>query len=131
MTATVAGWIAYAAERGDTITDDAASAAALKRGEDYIRARYVIRFSEMYDGTEPEVDEATYIAAKEELATPGFWSTTFTPSEARVLTRVDAIQWTPVSSGVSGRDAFAPVSTMIENLLLPFTRDGAPAVFVA
>lgn len=132
MTATVAGWIAYAALRGDVVADNAASAAALVRAGDYIRTRYVLRFSADYDDTAPQVEEATYIAAKYELATPGFWATTYTPATAKVLTEVKGIKWTPIAAqgAVPGADGMLPVSPAIDALLVPLTRWGMPAVMV-
>lgn len=133
---TVADWIVYAAARGLTVVDDAASAQALQRASDYIRTRYVIRFLPEYDGTEAEVEEATYIAAAFELSTPGFWTKTFTPSQTKVLTAVQGIRWTPIggrSTTGSSADEQLPVSPAIEALLGPMTRGGLgiPAAFVA
>lgn len=119
MAATVAGWIAYAAERGDTVADDAASAAALVRAQDYILHNYVTRFASGYDVDSDYVDEATYEAAKLELATPGFFSKTYTPDQQKVLTEVSGIKWT-VRGEVSGTDAATPVSTKIEAMLRPY-----------
>lgn len=128
MYGTVADWIAYAADRGLTVADDAASTQALVRASDYIRTRYVLRFLADYDDTAPEVEEATYIAAAFELETPGFWATTYTPSQVKVLTGVGSIKWTPVASGKGDADEMLPTSPAIEALLVPLTRWGMPAV---
>jgi len=130
MYGTVADWIAYAALRGLVVIDDAASAAALVRASDYIRTRYVIRFSDEYDGTTPAVIEANYIAAAYELETPGFWAKTFTGSQVKVLTGVGDIRWTPVDTGMNGVDAMQPTSPAIDAMLVPLTRWGMPAVSV-
>ncbi|WP_375553390.1 hypothetical protein [Roseovarius mucosus] len=130
MYGTVAGWITYAGLRGLTVADTAASAQALVRASDYIRTRYVMRFLADYDDTAPEVEEATYIAAAFELTTPGFWATTFTPSQVKVLTEVKGIKWTPVTSGKGDADDMLPTSPAIEALLVPLTRWGMPAVSV-
>jgi len=130
MYGTVADWITYAALRGRVIDDQPASEQALQRASDYIRTRYVIRFSDEYDGTSPAVIEATQIAAGYELTTPGFWSKTFTGNDAKVLTRVGEIAWTPTKTTMIGVDAFLPVSPAIEALLLPLTIWGMPAVRV-
>lgn len=130
MVATVSDWITYAGLRGLTVADDTASAQALQRASDYIRTRYIMRFSAEYDGTETEVEEATYIAAALDLATPGFWSTTFTGAQATVLTEVKGIKWTPVDLGAKGADAMLPTSPAIDALLVPMTRWGMPAVTV-
>lgn len=130
MYGTVADWITYAALRGLTVADDAASAQALVRASDYIRTRYVIRFLADYDDTAPEVEEATYIAAAFELTTPGFWAATFTPSQVKVLTEVKGIKWTPVGGAGNQPDDMLPVSPAIDALLVPLTRWGMPAVRV-
>lgn len=127
MTATVAGWIAYAAERGDTVADDASSAAALVRAQDYIAYSYANRFYSQ--PTDDLLAKATYEAAKLELATPGFWSKTFTPDQQKVLTKVGSIEWT-VRGDASGADGATPVSTKIEAMLRPYVMPIA-AGFVA
>lgn len=130
MYGTVADWIDYAADRGLTVANDAASTQALVRASDYIRTRYVLRFLADYDDTAPKVEEATYIAAAFELETPGFWAATFTPSQVKVLTGVGSIKWTPVTSGKGDADDMLPTSPAIEALLVPLTRWGMPAVNV-
>jgi hypothetical protein len=129
MAATVAGWIIYAAARGDTVADDADSAAALVRAQDYIAYHYVNRFGNAVTVDQDVLDAATYEAAKLELAKPGFWSKTYTPDQQKVLTKVDEIQWT-VRGNASGSDAATPVSTKIEGMLRPYmiTVAGAYAV---
>lgn len=130
MYGTVEDWIDYAADRGLTVADDAASAQALVRASDYIRTRYVLRFLADYDDTAPEVEEATYIAAAFELETPGFWAKIYTPSQTKVLTEVKGIKWTPVGSGKADADDMLPTSPAIEALLVPLTRWGMPAASV-
>lgn len=128
----LAGFRAYAAERGNMALTDAdatIATAALVRASDYIRTRYVLRLSPEYSATAPEVIEATYIAAALELATPGFWSTTYTPSTAKVLTGLKGITWTLVGGG-KGADGMLPTSPAIDSLLTPLTRWGMPAVMV-
>jgi hypothetical protein len=119
MTATVAGWITYAAARGDTVVDDAASAAALVRAQDYIAYHYVNRFGSALTVDDAIVDAATYEAAKLELATPGFWTKVYTPDQQKVLTQVGDIKWT-VRGDASGSDAATLVSTKIEAMLRPY-----------
>ena len=119
MTATVAGWISYAAARGDTVADDVDSAAALVRATDYVTFHYVSRFAAGYDLTSPNVDEAIYEAAKLELAKPGFFNKTFTPAEQKVLVQVDSIRRQPVGD-MSGSVAAMPVSAKIEAMLRPY-----------
>lgn len=131
---TILGWRAYATARGNAApglaTDDAANA-ALTRASDYIRTRYVLRFIAPAVGDEPEVVESTYIAASIDLANPGVWAATYTPSQAKVLTRVDSISWTPLDMGGGmSADMFIPVSPAIEALLNPLSQYGLPAVMV-
>lgn len=129
MTATVAGWITYAALRGDTVADDAASAAALVRAQDYILHHYVTRFASGYDTTSDYVEEATYEAAKLELAKPGFWTKTFTPAEQKTLVAVGDVKW-QVRGEASGAAAATPVSTKIEAMLRPYLITYAGALVV-
>ena len=128
MAATIDGWIAYAAARGDTVANDAAAAAALVRAQDYVTYHYASRFAAGFDAESPNVAPATYEAAKLELATPGFFSRTFTPDQQRVLTAVGDIRWT-VRGDASGPDAATPVSTKIEAMLRPYLSRG-PSVLV-
>lgn len=121
MYGNVADWRAYALARGDsapTAADEPTATAALQRASDYIRLRYVTRYG--LDGTSAEVVEATYIAAGSELATPNFWSNTFTPAQMKALTGADVIRWTPIKQeGYQGSDLMQPVSPLIEALLAP------------
>lgn len=122
MAATLEGWIAYAALRGLTVADAPASEQALVRGSDYIRFHYIAQFLPGYDETSPNVDEAIYEAAAFELTTPGFWTTTFTPAQQKVLTGVDSIRWT-VTGGTDSADAWAnasPTSTKIAAMLAKY-----------
>ena len=113
-------------------TDEFAEAGLL-RGSDYIRTRYVIRYGLDFD--DERVIEAAYIAALYEINNPGFWSTTFTASQVKVLTKVDAIQWTPIGvegggSMLSG-DGQLPTDPAIDALLTVNTdRWDLPAVKV-
>tara|TARA_R110000868_G_scaffold348974_2_gene610142 strand:- start:14402 stop:14800 length:399 start_codon:yes stop_codon:yes gene_type:complete len=112
-------WRSYALARGDnapTAASDPDATASLQRASDYIRTRYVIRLGLADD--DANVIEATYIAAGYDLATPNFWATTFTPAQAKVLTKVDAIQWTVIDGGASGMDAQLPTSPAIDALFL-------------
>lgn len=130
MPATVADWIIYAGLRGTTVAAGTEADQALVRASDYIRTRYLLRTGTSADDV--AAVEATYIAAGFEITTPGFWSTTFTPSQTKVLTKVDSIEWTPVSdknsSSMSGSDMMLPVSPAIDALLLTGATWGQPAV---
>jgi len=118
----VTDYIAYAADRGTTVIDEPATDQSLQRASDYIRTRYVIRYN--LDVTSEAVIEATYIAAGYDLASPGFWQKTFTPAQAKVLTKVDDIQWTVTGDG-SKSDSQLPTSPAIEALLAPYSGSGA------
>lgn len=119
MAATVTGWIAYALARGDTIGDDALSAAALVRAQDYIDHHYANRFGGAVVVDQTILDAAVYEAAGQELAQPGFWTKTYSPDQQKVLTEVSGIKWT-VRGDASGSDAATPVSTKIEAMLRPY-----------
>lgn len=120
MYGTLAGWRAYALARGDSAPTDATDAdadAALTRGSDYVEIHYVNYFLPGYDDTLAAVEQAAYEAANFELATVGFFSQSFTPSQQKVLTEVKGVKWTAVESGLDGADAATPVSTRIDGLL--------------
>ena len=124
MTATVTGWITYAGARGDTVADDAASASALVRAIDHIAYRYLNRLLPGVDATTlAVVDPATYEAAKLELATPGFFLTTYSPDQQKTLTGVGDIKWTPVAGGKGGFESATPVSTIIAAMFDPYVTD--------
>lgn len=130
MYGTLADWITYAGLRGLVVPNAAASTQALLRASDYIRTRYVLRFTSPV-GTSAEAIEATYIAAAFEIATPGFWATTFTASQVKVLTGVGSISWSVVAmGGMSGTDAMLPTSPAIDALLAPLMGWGVTAAMV-
>lgn len=115
----IADWRTYATARGNSAPEDASDTdaqAALQRASDYIRTRYVLPLG--LTGTADNVIEATHIAAGYELTTPGFWSTTFTPAQQKVLTEVKGIRW-QVSGNATmdkGYQAQVPVSPAIDAL---------------
>ena len=119
MASTVADWIVYAAARGTTVADDTDSATALVRAQDYVTHHYVNRFSDSISVDDDLLDAAVYEAAALELATPKFFSRTYTPDQQKVLVAVDGIRW-QVRGDVSGTDAATPVSTKIEDILRPY-----------
>ena len=129
---TLSAWRAYSTARGDnapTATSDALASAALLRGTDYIQFTYVPRFAAGYDSTAANVEFATYESAARELATPGFWSKTFTASEAKVLVGVGDLRWQVTGSTKDAR-SMAPTSTRIEALLWPYLARSYGAVVV-
>lgn len=122
----VADWQAYASDRGNSAPNNGQQAdleASLLRASDYIRTRYVIRYN--LSDSNPNVIEATYIAASYDLDNPGFWQTTFTPSQAKVLTQAGDIKWTVPDGLMSGVDGQLPISPAIEALLVPRSGSGA------
>ena len=130
MYGTIAGWRAYATARGNgapALADDADATAALTRASDMIRLRYVPNLLPGYgvDFTPPGHDlplteEAAYIAAGYELATPGFFSRSYTAAEQKVLIQVQSIRW-QVTGDASKTYAAMPVSTLIEAMFEPYT----------
>lgn len=119
------GWRAYAAARGDTaptLAADDVALAALVRGSDHVQYRYVANLAPGYDETLDVVEPATYVAASLELATPGFFSKTYTPGEQKVLTEVKGIKWEVVGDA-SKSYAATPTSTLIEAMFAPYVID--------
>lgn len=120
MIGTLAGFRAYAAERGNqapTTASDADATAALVRGSDHVLIDYVARFAPGYDSASPNVEPAAYEAAALELATPGLFTRVYTPGERKVLTAVASLRW-EVLPGQGG--GATPVSTRVEALLAPY-----------
>ena len=112
-------WRAYALARGDSVPTNASdtdATAARQRASDYVRTRYVLPLR--LTGTADNVIEATHIAAGYELTKPGFWSTTFTPAQQKVLTGVKGITWTVSGNATmdKGYNAQLPVSPAIDAL---------------
>ena len=131
MYGTLIGFRQYHTERGNsapTDADDAVATAALLRGSDYIRMRYVPMLLAGYDitfippgFTLPLTEEGAYIAAAIELTSPGFFSKSFTPSQQKVLTGVGNIRWTVTNK--DGTFAYMPTSTLLEAIFYPYIRD--------
>lgn len=125
----LSGWRGYSVARGDeapmAVTDSLAQAALL-RAIDYVSATYPRAFAQ---APEDAVNAAVYIAAKSELSSPGFWIKIQSASDAKVLTEVAGIKWTPIPGSSS---SIAPRSTMIDALLLPYDNPPfrGPAVYV-
>lgn len=132
MYGTLADWRSYATARGDnapTAASDPLATTALVRGSDMIRLRYVPLLLSGYGvdfvptGSDlPLVTEASYIAAGYELATPGFFSKTYTESEQKVLTEVKGIKWT-VTGKTDGVYSAMPSSSLIDALFWPYISD--------
>ncbi|GGA64919.1 hypothetical protein [Pelagibacterium lentulum] len=119
MYGTIEDWRAYALARGDnapTQASDTLATAALVRASDYIRFHYVEHFLPHCDASMPFVEEATYIAASLELATPGFFSTNIVPNEAiaEVAAGSARVKFRDGADPVAGA---VPVVTMIDAML--------------
>lgn len=131
MIGTIAAWRTYAAARGDnapTSAADADATAALVRASDYITHHYIRRFLEGFDETSAYVEEAAYEAAALELTEPGFFTSSFTPDQRKVLTEVKGIKWTVDAKGI--RDSIfgwanaTPTHTKIAAMLQPYMPTG-------
>lgn len=138
MYGTLAGFRAYALARGDNAPTNASTelaTAALVRGSDMVRLRYAANLcgydiTLVPEGSDlPIVEEAAYIAASLELATPGFFSKTYTGAESKVLTEVKGIKWTVVGK-TEGAYAYMPSSSLIDALFGPYLCVGGPAILV-
>lgn len=84
-------------------------------------------------GTVPaEIINATYEAARIELATPGYLTPTFTASSLVKSEKVGPLETVYAVSENSGSTAVAPIVPTVNSLLysLLITRCGGPAVFV-
>lgn len=132
MIGTLAGFRAFALERGNSAPTDATNddaTAALVRASDYIRLRYLNLFragcsgDDVAPGYEPltKAEVGAYIAATYELTTPNFFNSTYTPSQQKVLTGAGSIRWTVV--GGKGSFSSSPTSTLLESLFYDCVRD--------
>lgn len=130
MYGTVAGFIAYANARGNEAPADdiALSTAALQRASDYVRARYVAYLLPGYDDTLPQVTEAAYVIASEELADPNTFATFYTANTSKTLVQAGQIKWSKNEGMKTGtvEDAMK-TSPLVDLLMHPFvsrpTRD--------
>ena len=131
MYGTIEDWRAYATARGNSSPSsatDADATAALVRASDYIKYRYVANLLPGYDETLEIVEYGTYEAANLELATPGFFTKTYTEAERKVLTEVKGIKWTVTGQG-KGVYSSSPTSTLIEAMFDPYIEDDTPPYF--
>jgi len=121
MIGNLADFRSYATQRGNaapTDADDAEATAALVRASDHITFAYIARFASGFDVASPNVEAAAYEIAALELATPGFFSKTFTQGERKVLTEVKGIKWQVV--GDTANASASPISTRVEDMLRPY-----------
>lgn len=90
-------------------------AEAILRAQRHIAARYNGRWTDVLNPVPAPVTYAIIEAALIEARTPGFFTRTYTPSEAKVLTEVKGIKWTLV-----GGNDMTPTSTIVDALLAPY-----------
>jgi len=124
MIGSVADFIAHASARGNDAPGDAPASeasAALVRAGDYLRAHYRVAV----ENEVAELENAAYLVAAVELASPGAMSRTYTSGERKVLSEVKGIKWQIVPG--DGRRAY-PVLTLVDGLLGP--TDAPPAYVV-
>lgn len=129
-------WPGATALRANATDQSQSATAALVRGSDMIRLRYVANLLPCHGihftppGPDlPLVEEAAYIAASLELATPGFFSKTYTAAEQKVLTEVKGFKWTVVGDASSTYSGM-PVSTLIDALFWPYIVDADTSGFM-
>ena len=124
----IAGWQAYAEERGLPLPDaDPQGQGALARASDYIRHTYVLPYN--LDPEHELVAEATYIAAQQELASPGFFSKVYGPESRKILTEAKGIKWS-VLPGASSDDPRPTIPAITSMLKAIRKRDRLSAIWV-
>lgn len=96
--------------------DEVLQQQAIMRGQRYIAARYNGRWNDTLDPVPAPVTYAVIEAALIEARTPGFFSRTYTPAEAKVLTEVRGIKWTLVG----GSGDMTPTSTIVDGMISPY-----------
>ena len=119
---------AYVAARGLTgwPVDEPAQAAALRRGQDAIARDYNERWADEWGNDDPPelVKFAIIEAGVVEARDPGFLTRVVKASDAKMLTRVGDIGWTPVP-GPGGVEALRPRLLHVEAMLAPRLRSRA------
>jgi hypothetical protein len=123
MYGTLAGWIAYASDRGfsqpaDAVESDAL--AAMVRASDYIKYKYVANLLPGYDETFQVVIDATYEASLLELLSPGVFNRTVDFDKRKVLVQVDTIRWQLFGGEDMSGDVYSTISTKIESMFRPY-----------
>jgi hypothetical protein len=138
------GFQAWLDANGLTLTDGAPSIAALRyRGSSYIDNTYGAKFcgvpaggfdqanawprtggyahgTAIPDDVVPlAVINASYAAAYTESVTPGSLSTSYTPGTAKVLTKVDKLEWEVIGDATAEGSMVLRLSA-VEGLLAPF-----------
>ena len=122
---------AYITARGITgwPEDEPEQEAALRRGQDHIAREYNHRWAVEFDNDDaPELVQFAIIeAALVEARSPGSLSPTVKASDAKMLTGVGSISWTPIP-GPNGVDALRPRLLHVEAMLSGVVK--SPTVFL-
>ena len=112
--------LAYITARGITgwPETEPPQVAALRRGQDCLAREYNERWSIEFDNDDPPelVKFAIIEAAIVEARNPGALSPTVKASDAKMLTGVGSITWTPIS-GPNGVEALRPRLLHVEAML--------------
>lgn len=97
---------------------EAPQIAALRRGQDYIARDYNDQWTVEFENNDaPELVKFAIVeAALVEARNPGALSPTVTASDAKMLTGVGSISWTPIP-GPKGVDALRPRLLHVEAML--------------
>ena len=122
LAVTTAEALAYMASRGLTGWPYAETdqTAALRRGQDYIAREYNGKWSDEWTDAPDVVKNAIFEAALVEAGSPGVLSPMVKATDAKVLTSVGSISWTPVG-GSYGADALKPRLLHVEAMLRTVT----------
>jgi len=123
--ADVASFVTYASERALTGADasEADLSSALLRAQDHLAFNYLNRV--VRPVPENVQDAAIYQLMVQEVATPGFYTKTYTQDGRKTLTEVDGIVWKPIANGNQWQnpleDRTVPVNSLVEGMLRPYT----------
>ena len=109
--------------------DEPGQEAALRRGQDHIAREYNHRWASEFENDDaPELVQFAIIeAALVEARNPGALSPTVKASDAKMLTGVGSITWTPIP-GPNGVDALRPRLLHVEAMLSGVVK--SPTVFL-
>jgi hypothetical protein len=94
---------------------------ALRRGQDYIAREYNARWLDEWEDAPDVVQFAIFEAALREAIAPGVLAPVVTLGQAKVLTEVSGIKWTPLQERASVGD-MKPTLTVVDGLLASVIR---------
>lgn len=119
---------AYVADRAlaGWPADEPAQLAALRRGQDWAAREFNTRWAVEFDNDDaPDLARFAVIeAALVEARNPGSLAPTVRAADAKMLTGVGSISWTPIR-GPSGVEAMRPRLMHVEAMLRPLLRSAA------